>query len=572
MPLITAPIPDLSTQVIDPIIRQALDRIVATLGLTEIFQDNIILRTKYSGVSNSSDILNNPKLSTTRLVADINIQQNPNNVKWPVTTFHHSPAYGIGNDIHRRIPIFNDKELGFGIYEQGSPCSVAMQCNMMFHDRNIGYSAASRLVNLYSSGNVHQVEDYMYTYRIPDEILSTLGVLFKMKRFTSKHSTFLNYMGYWSGGSISVDSSRHSTNYQATVKKMTTGCLISVEYSDDEPGTEMIDSSADMFTVQFTLYLQFQLINTLYFYYPVMVENQMVPIDAIPLNKSSRYRATLGTMEMDATSEYYQSDYLTKLKQRYTQIPFYDDWVVPAGVRAGSYSQYPVLIAACSIDEDKDINTLELNDVIGDNFYLTDLTKDIIRDQEKIKPGGIFEPDSIFYMAIYYGDRLLDWTQFDFDVDTLTLKYKGRMLNKMYHFVLSEITDISKLDKKYIPLLYKYRNAFDVSVIQQLRWLVDNDKGYIFEHDFSHLHGNLITGDGNIYDINGKKIGWLNADGSWTNVDGNKHEIGYLEDVIGARHGNRIIARIFTTDIVAARKRSDGQVVTREQYEARRVR
>ena len=550
MPRLTSDIQELNDHIIDPILRQVAQRMIHTLNLQNVFNDNIIIKTKYSSISDTTDGDMNARLRESRFVMDVTIQQHPTNTKWDVTTFSHTPAYGIGNNINRNYPIFNDREFGIGLYEQAAPCSLMMQCTMHFKDKSLAYSVPLKLFNTYREGSVFQVTDLFYDYKLPNEIIYVLGEIYNKKEYTRKFETFYQYLQYWSGNKISMNKSRYADRPELVVKKHTAECLTSVEYADDEPGAENTDTSPNSFTVSFVMTVQFNMPNTNILVYPILIENKLLPIEAMPIPMSIKDKITYASMPDSGIDDYFQA--YKQVHTEYIQLPYYDDWIVPPVCTARAYTQSPFFIAACTIDEGEEYNNIDLKTTLGEDFMLPTVVQAIIRRQEEIKKGGTFNPDCIFNISVYYGDEALPNNALS--MTDLVMSYKGRKLNLVYHLVISEITDIRKLDPIYYPILVEFSDFLNATIVKQMWYLVNNGKGFTFTSSRNENDQWWIDADGNVYDIRtGKWLGKIDSTGSWTDADGIRH-IGTLTNTLEASHGSGIISRVLRANIVTAKR------------------
>ena len=543
MPFFNIEIPELNEHITDPVMDQVIHRVIATLGLTETFQDNVYIKTKYRSHSDTSDNELNAKLRSDRFVAEVNIQGNPNSVKWDITTFSHTPAYGISAIQQRQSPLFLDKEFGVALYEQAAPCSFQIQCTMHFIEKTQAYAAPLQLFNRYRDGSILGVTNLVYDYKLPDEVVYVLGEIYNKKRYTKNFSTFYEYLQYWSGGCISLNKNAVNPDRQELViLKHNAEVMLSVEYSDDEPGAETsLGDSPNAFTVPFNLTVQFNMPNTCYLRYPISIENTLLPIEAIPIPESLRQQLTLASHADRGIQDY--SVIYKFLPRSYIQTPYYDDWVVPASARITKNEYKPFFIGQCLIDEDKELNTVDLKVDLG-GAYLPDFVQDIIACH---KEEGLLSYDGLVNVSVFYGD--LELAHKDIHIsDDLILTFKGRKLNAPYHIVLSELAVFEQLNRKYFKCILPWLDKLDFIVINQIRDLIEKGIGPEFTPDWL---------DGYFYDPvtkcwydskTGKKITCIGKDDIWYDENGNPH----FPDMDGRResHGSHFVSRIFRADIV----------------------
>lgn len=548
MPILYAEIPEINEHIADPVLRQVVHGLIRKLNLQDVFQQFVYIRTKYSSNSNTSDDEFNAKLQGSKFVADVTIQQHPANVKWDVGTFSHNPAYGVGRGIGRTRPLFHDREFGITIFEQSAPCSMLLQCTMHFKSKEEAYRAPLRLFNQFREGSVFMVSDLIFDYPLPETAQYILGEIYQRKRYSTKFNRFYDYLQYWSEQKISMNQNRDGTRNELVVKKHLTEILTAVDYSDDEPGTETIGSDAPvMFTVPFQCTVQFNMPNTLYLHYPIMIENSMLPLKAIALPEAVRHKiikSSMTDMGMDGLFQVYKL-----MNKEHVQTPFYDDWQVPFEAAATVASYRAFLISAQCIDEKDPVNTLDLKKSVGDDFILPSLVLDTIREQEAIKKGSTFDKDSIFNVTVYYGDEEVDKSKYTLS-DDLVMTFKGRGLNQVYRVVMSELTVFEKLHPRYWPLIVKNLWNFDIYIIQQLYYYMQKSAGgWVLKiPPFWEANGWWRDPITNCFfdQKTGKKLFCLGSDGTWTDENGVKH---YPELDQEGGYGSYNSSRIWRVDL-----------------------
>lgn len=566
MPILTASVTELSHHVLELVSRQILDKFIVKMGINHIINDNLYIKTKYSSISDTTDGELNARFRTNRLIADVTMQINPMSVKWnDILTFSHSGSYGISTNLYRNYPIFNDREFGIGLYELAAPCSILMSCSLHIQDRAIAYSLPLRFFNKFQDSSVMSLINLMYEYKLPNEIIKVLGSIYNHKRFTMKFESFYHYLRYWSNNTISMTKSiLGNDREELVVKKYNIECLSVVEYSEEEPNTETTDSSTNMFTINFVITTQFNMVNTLILSYPIIIENQLLPIDVIPLPREMRERYVDGNTLMDQGIDQFSKKYKW-LHTEYVQVPFYDDWVVPPHCRLREYSHSPYFIGVCTIDEEYPSTIIELQCNLGDNYRLPKISKQLLQRQEEIYKGGSLHPDAILTLSMFYGDTPLDPSEL-FLTDDLELEHYGRRVNMPYRLVLSELTDLRYLNPRYYPLLLEFIQYLDYHVIAQLWWLIE--KGAInldisLYDSVRHLwiDNNLFTKRKlNIDTIQKLKFKDLYTGNEYTvtfNDEPNKLKFQDIYELVmsnGDKYGNRIITRIIKADIKPTRR------------------
>ncbi len=568
MPILTASVTELSHHVLESVSRQILSRFLIRMGIDHIINDDVYIKTKYSSISDTSDGELNARLRKDRIVADVTMQVNPNSVKWSeVLTFSHSNSYGVGNNLHRNHPIFNDREFGIGLYELAAPCSILMSCSIHVQDRAIAYSLPLKFFNKFQDSSVMSLIDLMYEYKLPNEIAAVLGSIYNHKRFTTKFDSFYQYLQVWSDKVIGMTRSKVGHDREELiVNKHNIECLSIVEYSEEEPNTDTTESSTNMFVINFTMTTQFNMVNALALSYPILIENQLLPIEVIPLPRELRERYVDGTLMDQGIDQFHSA--CKWLHKEYVQVPFYDDWIMAPHCRLRDKSHTPYFIGLCTIDEGYPSTIVDLKCNLGDNYMLPAISKKLLTRQEEIYSGGSLQPDAILTVSVFYGDTLLDPSELFF-TDELELEQCGRRINMPYRLVLTELTDLRYLHPRYYPLLLEFIQYFDYHVIAQIWWLCEHGDMNIelSFHDSEHnmwIERDIFTKrKRDIASINMLKLIDLFTGKEYTVTFDGSTGNGKLrfQDIYslvmnkhGDRNGNRIVTRVITADIKPQRR------------------
>lgn len=584
MPILTTPVTELTHHVLENISRQILDRFIHQMGLMGTIGDNIYINTKYSSISDTTDGELNARLRTNRIIADVTLQVNPNSVKWgEVLTFSHSPSYGVGAFLTRNTPIFNDRQFGIALYEQAAPCSIQMNCTLHITEKSLAYALPLKFFNKFQDSSVMQMHDLIYDYKLTNEMIYVLGQIYTHKRYSKAFETFYHYLRYWSKELVSQSrSTLTGDREELVVKKHNVECLSMLEYSEEEPNTDNTESSVNSFTLNFMITTQFNMVNSLILSYPIMIENKLLPIEAIPLPVPLRDRCTGAGMDDINMNEYFKQH--RYLHHDYIQVPFYDDWILPPTSRQRSASHNPILIAACSFDEDHPSTIIDMTCNLGEDYILPMQLRQILSRQEEICPGGSFDSDGIISIGMYLNEKQLNRDELYLSPE-LEFEYYSRNITAMHHLVISETTDIAQLSPKYYPVLLEYLEYFDLQIVRQLWWLAD--KGvlrieilyssidgsiWIERNKFISQYRSILAGAGKTSsrrpyrDPATGQIKYHTVRGAQSHITGvdtvrfidmntNKSVTVQVGELLlelinnGGKHGNRVNARIFKADL-----------------------
>ena len=204
------------------------------------------------------------------------------------------------------------------------------------------------------------------------------------------------------------------------------------------------------FTIRFNYTFQFAMPSQCILSYPVLFNNQMVPLKYIPVEKQERFNA-MPEQDRLIAMDRYRNKYIPR-RRNCAITPWYDTWFIPNESPANSYRQRPFLIVGLTVDEEnKDLITVvDLNDLDKDPaFSLTPIVKKVLTEQgaESVKY------DTIYHVALYRNDTpLLGGRDYTFDKD-LKLTFKARDLNAHYRLVLCACGDLAKIHPKWYQIL-----------------------------------------------------------------------------------------------------------------------
>lgn len=466
MPIFDCEISEVSEHILYPIILQSVNKIIFDMGLKDVFQNNIDIRTGLTGVSKFKDKNRNQKIRHSRFECVATPQMNPMSVQWSeCTTFKHSPAYGrLKYQIEDKHRIFEDPSAQVFLYEQNAPCSIQMSCNMILVNSNIAYSLPSKFYNRYLDGTVFQLEDLMFDFSLPKRVLYVLHSIYKNRNI---ELPFDKYLSICSNNEISyilnkndIASKKPNIRNEFVVQKMLMSALAKIEYTEDRPTEERSEKVPNEFHVPFVYTIQFSRPNSLILTYPIVVDNKILPADVIPVRNNRMLSNILMRNDTITTENYYNEFVYERIN--YIQCPYYDDWTQKPDsiLKATSYNE--LIVAAFLLDTD--VKETKINVESGfDKYTLHPYVIQIIREQCQ----GSFDRDCLFNISIFRNDSLLESCHLDMDED-LNVLLPYNLFNCNYHIVISELKNMKFLNPKYFWLLYQYQDMFDKSVMDQM--------------------------------------------------------------------------------------------------------
>lgn len=453
MPILPSVITEITNHVFDPIVHQLIYRLIAKLGYTDLFSNNIYINTDYSSHSNTTDDKNNPILRGNRFVADVTYQMNPSSTKWNTANFNNTAAYGLSNtSLRNQNLLLMDRVSKISLWEMNKPCSVIMNCRMVFVNKAHAYQTPAMLNNVYYDGSVIETNDLFFDYQLPGDILKVLQKLYELRELDIN---FYDYVRFGSSGILGYDLNKKTADRpEWIINKANVQMLSSVEYNDDQPDGKKTGSSVNSFEVPFVYTFQFNVPSIVFLEYPIIVNNKLVPFEYIPVDKVNTPPAYHGNMIVRDINEYYQ-----KYKANPTfcyKCPFYEDWNVSSSAMPRTYSQDPFYIGTLLIDDPEAKQVIDLTGDIGDGNKLHPLIIELIRVQKERS----FNYNSLINIAVYKDNNILDKKEYTLtftEDNRIELSFYTREINFIYRLVLSQITNPIFLDEDLWDVLFFYR-------------------------------------------------------------------------------------------------------------------
>ena len=520
MPILTQPVQELNTHIFFPVIQQVSHRLLDIFGYTDVIGDQIYINTDFSTHSFTHTDDENANINKQCFKVEANIQLNPLSQKWDAYTFHHTLAYGIGTkNLNQGHPIYADTENRVRIQEIRSPVSIDLNCELTLLSMELAYRTPQQIFNGYENGSIHELHDLMYDYPVPKSILSVLHTLWSMDRRKGKPNKvhFLQYLKNNTGKGWQLHKHRDKSKeeYEIVVPVYDLQTLSVLEYSDDKPQGEKEGRFPIGFTIPFRFTLQFALPTMLILEYPVVYNNQIIPSKCIAVNKNLRWN----------TMPEYWRDYTHDNWRRYDQpqfkgiarFPEYDDWIVPNTPTSDICSQYPMIVAAMTVDENDTLDTtLDVSKDFDPVIKLHDLVKEFYYQEG---PSAV-NYNVPFGIQVYRDDNyLIPVHDYTFDHDML-LRFRAVNLYSAYHVAFTRMENLNYLGSQWWWLLFKY-----------FQWICEDWQIQI-RRRIDHLsNGRLgIDAYGNIYDRFGKApwmyaqnvLDWLVSNGFSGVYDGSK--------------------------------------------------
>lgn len=509
MPLITCGILENVDHIFHPIVEQVAHRLVDSLNLTSIIGDGIYIDSDWSTHSKTSSLSKDAIVNADQFRVEVSVQLNPTSQRWDCYTFVHSCAHDLTlNNINDRVPIFYDKNNSVRIVEMQTPVTFQLNCKISLQEAELAYTVANQLYAKYENGTVVHMNDLIYDYPLPKEILTILLKIWDMDRISGKGSgdSFYNYLKKNSNGVLELNTNRNIKNeYEVLVSKVSLQTLGALEFSNDKPDVEKAEKLSLVFDIPFTYTIQFGMPNITLMHYPCLINNQLLPAEFIPRDNHSRFN------RMPEGREYKSLEHRDQLikdyDEDYLRVPVYDDWIVPDEANVSNRELSPFLIMAVMVDENEDLYTeVDLADDSDPNCIFPPVLKEILYQEGE----DALESDAIVVIQLYRKDkRLVPKKDFNFS-DNLVVTFNALNLHDQYHVVLST-NSINHINSKWLWLLAKYFTLLPGRLKYEFRDFFNNELSSINKNGIYRLND-----DGWIYQkqSSDSSSGYMNSE--WT--------------------------------------------------------
>lgn len=461
MPIRDFKIPETNTHILDPVVQQVGYALLNDLGLRGYFGDDVYFLTDTQGATNTFS--DNHTLNTLNDRCNFVYESalNPNEMKWDVMSFRHTQAYGtLGIHRNSMTAIFHDTVADVSIQEHQVPCTITMEVTLMFQSKEMAANTITAIVSKHHQGTVVKAHDLYFDYPLSTDLIYSLYSVYKLK-YPDKSVPFVDYLKTQSNGAIAYLHNPNLDHIELVVKRAQLSSLGVMEYSQNKPEAEQVAQVANRFHVTFMYTIQFARPDKLTFYAPVVVNNQLIPERLIPAGESTFYPALTGVYpDIPVTltlQEYY------KYSKHVIRFPDYDDFN-PARCPAVTYKFQHFLVLGFLLDKTP-ITRINLPmDIYPLKFHPT--AQEIMRSHGR----DIFGTSGLFNITVFANDVQVEPGLVTID-DNLVVEVAMASIEKRYHLVLSEATDLNNVDPKYWDLLTKYPDFFGLQILKNLRYL-----------------------------------------------------------------------------------------------------
>lgn len=446
--------------IIEPVAAQTLHYIVEKLGYTSLMKDQIELVSDFRSTSKTKDSNGNALIQRDHVRAKLNPNVNPFNNKWE----GNGTTVDLGNGNHiivnnnggrvrngainksgtypdQLFAVFSDSANFIDLTEMAVGSTLSMEVQLEFKDVVIANECLSRVYQCFVNGDMTGVFDIQYNYPIPKNIQSTLRYLYDLRGKRSKDDYCWKWIRDGSRHAISALINRNRPEHkEAVVEKNQLQAVYQIECGMDTP---VVNSETGEGVVNLTVTVQYARANRMLLRYPIIVNNQYVSSDYVPMDpelRLTKYGISPILFENTAITKTWERIYT---KNRFPlHYPWWDDWQLPSTSHIAHYGFKPLCIVAFTLDHigtDADGTVIDLIDGLP-GFRLND---QIIRELQ-IQRQICLTATSYVNVSVFADDNELGTVAFKDDYKALLEFTDGKHLicrakdvNRVYRLVIS---------------------------------------------------------------------------------------------------------------------------------------
>lgn len=471
MPIRDIIIPETSSTILNPISKQLTQIILIRLGMNGKFDNNIIIETPYEKLSLTNDgDTHKALISKDRCNVKMTTSMNPSEMKWDINSFKYTQAYGvIGVHDKTLTPVFEDITAGVRLVEHQLPCTMTLEFELQFKNREDAFYAISAINNTSLKDSVVNYHDLVYEYPMGMDLIYCLSQVFNLRKSTLGTMNFKQYLEVGSNCAVQYIQTRAQDKTELVIKRQDIQAQGVLEYTQTAPEVQGEDDSIDRFVINFTYTVQFARPDVLRLYFPVVINNQIVPPWMLRIQQQN-YLATVYGMFQEKSITGYLRSQLSNVPV-VIRLPEYDDFRPPyQPVIAAGFAEFFDAILLLDVPGPTTIDLMNLGTEISLNPTAVAIMK--LHGQE------IFQLTGLFNVSVYCNDRQVDPSLLSID-ENLIVTVAMTNATKRYHFVISEATNILYLAARWIDTLIQYRTFFPITIIKNLNVLINKKYCYI---------------------------------------------------------------------------------------------
>lgn len=434
--------------IIEPVADQAVRYVLERLGIDRLMHEVHVI-SDFRDTSKTLDDDFNPKLIDYRCVARLTPSVNPHNNKWE--GMKTAIDLGNGNVIMRQDQVNQRKRPWTGkditsrmfstfhddlvftdmsLWNVGS--TMTMEVKLDFHDLTPAQTTLSNVFNIFTDGDMIGYVPIQYDYPIPAVHQKVLKHIYSLSPYEQTEAAFEKWLKDKSAGQISWNVNRNDTKTREMVGLFNNvNALFLIECTQDAP-----EVGNNRFTVNLTLTVQYSRVNRLILDYPIVVNNNFLGFEWVPVSSKIR-DAYSGPYQWQnaAVTAYWDRLYPRPATTSIGRVPWWDNWEVPSDAITRQCGYRPIYVAALTLDDADNpdgVTTIDVVDGLPGYRLRDDLIADLRKHKEEAT--GVFS-DNYVNLSVFAHDYPVDYKLLEFDGTRLTIK--SRQKSSIYRLVIS---------------------------------------------------------------------------------------------------------------------------------------
>lgn len=448
MPIWYSPVDETDIHVVYPVTKQFTHKLLTDLNLRDVIQDRIYITTGWSG-NKTSRQNHSAAIWKDNIKVEVTISY-PGSPKWDANTVAQLSGHGIYQS-HLGImypTVFCDDTADISLREMILPMTLNFQVQLQLKDRNRAYRVPGQIIRRYTPGVVF-AQTVTYDYPLPNDLLSVLFSLYKLRKFDGETPSFGDYLrdNSKNAAQFSAHRTMRANEFELVIKKYLLNALVTYEYSEDRPQEIKANELSYGYSINFSATIQFQYTDNMFLEYPCVLDNTLLPPKMIT---STRMNADIiqgsdGSYPIKVFDDWMKAHNEHYFFEHPVVAPFYDDFQMPRN-RFANRSYVPVYQAMFLVDEEKEYTEIPLDADLGDGYVLHPKLIAMLK-----KEGNeAFRDDVLFNIAVYSGSHFYSEESLTID-ENLVLRVKTSNIHKPKRIIISEITSIKYLNSKWWP-------------------------------------------------------------------------------------------------------------------------
>ena len=431
---------EVDTHVIVPITKQIVHRLISEMGYQKVFKENLYFQNEFMTDSIHGTDDGNPYLTDNHVVVQINPVMNPTSVKWAPHQSNYRLGAGYAPYDFSTNPIFVCNDINTIIKEALIPCSIQLDIKFVMLSRSNAYDLLNRLYSRYAPGEMIFTNDFLFEYKVPDDVISLLFYLYKVMKPDDANEEeylggFMPWLKRYSANKFMLVYNRHiKDRKEVAVRKNAFNTIGQIDLSMDKPESSKTNQSTLTYEVTIQYTIQFNRPAAMLVDFPVVCNNQLV--DGIYLSLGNKEAKKRIATNINNTLERYNQTVKPRpdAYNDTVMIPWYDDWVVPSRSGLFAFGYYPFLSQVFTLDDTDDPEGVTVID-LKDGFDEYALKPEVLQAIEEQETDSLI-PWGNYMIQVFANNDLVDQSMLEFEGTKLTIKNRDK--TKLYHLVLSK--------------------------------------------------------------------------------------------------------------------------------------